>query len=217
MTINPLLEELKKLIPECGIIGEEGLEKHTTKEYTWIIDPLDGTTNFAHSVPIFCTSVALLYEKRIILGVVYDPNRKEVFYATENGGSFINRSRIFVSNTENLKASLVSTGFPYDDFSRMNSYMNVFQNLAKNTRGIRRCGSAALDLCYVACGRYDAFFEYALSPWDVAAGSLIVKEAKGQVSDFSNQQNYIFGEEIIATNSKIHNDFQQVIATEFTK
>jgi myo-inositol-1(or 4)-monophosphatase len=211
------IEELKKLIPNSGIIGEEGLEKYSKKEYTWIIDPLDGTTNFAHSIPVFCTSVALMFEGRIILGVVYDPNRKEVFHAIEGGGSFLNNTLIEVSNTSDLSNSLIATGFPYDDFSRLNSYLNTFSYFTKNTRGIRRLGSAALDLCFVACGRFDAFFEYALSPWDVAAGSLIVKEANGKVSDFNNQQNYIFGEQIIATNSKIHNDFQEVIASEFTK
>ncbi len=211
------IEELKKLIPNSGIIGEEGLEKHSTKEYTWIIDPLDGTTNFAHSIPVFCTSVALMFEGRIILGVVYDPNRKEVFHAIEGGGAFLNNTLIEVSNTSDLSNSLIATGFPYDDFSRLNAYLNTFSYLAKNTRGIRRLGSAALDLCFVACGRFDAFFEYALSPWDVAAGSLIVKEAKGQVCDFNNQKNYIFGKEIIATNSKIYNEFQSVLTTEFTK
>jgi len=208
--------ELKKLIPESGIIGEEGIEKHSTKEYTWIIDPLDGTTNFAHSIPVFCTSVALMFEGRIILGVVYDPNRKEVFHAFEGGGAFLNNVPISVSNTRELTNSLVATGFPYDDFTRFNSYISTFSYLAKNTRGIRRLGSAALDLCYVACGRFDVFFEYALSPWDVAAGSLIVKEANGKNTDFNNQENFIFGSEIVATNNHLHQNFIQIIQKEFS-
>lgn len=210
------ITELKKLLPECGFIGEEEVEKHIKKDYTWIIDPLDGTTNFAHAIPIFCTSVALMYKDKIVLGVVYDPTRKEVFHAIENEGSYLNNSKIYVSKTSSLEFSLVATGFPYDDFSRLNPYLNVFKTLAQNTRGIRRCGSAALDLCYVACGRYDAFFEYALSPWDVAAGSLIVKEANGKNSDFKNCENYIFEQEIVATNQHLHNEFIQIITTEFS-
>jgi myo-inositol-1(or 4)-monophosphatase len=210
------IEELKKLIPNSGFIGEEGIEKLSTKEFTWIIDPLDGTTNFAHSIPVFCTSVALMFEGRIILGVVYDPNRKEVFHAFEGGGAFLNNVLIEVSTTNELSNSLIATGFPYDDFTRLNAYLNTFSYLAKNTRGIRRLGSAALDLCYVACGRFDVFFEYALSPWDVAAGSLIVKEANGKNTDFNNKENFIFGQEIVASNQHLHHNFIQIIKKEFS-
>lgn len=206
---------LSSLIEDSGFIGEEGISNTERKKYTWIIDPLDGTTNFSHKIPVFCTSVALLFEDTIILGVVYDPSRKECFYAFENGGAYLNGTSISVSKTAHLKDSLVATGFPYDDFSRLQPYVSLFSYLAKSTRGIRRMGSAAIDLCYVACGRFDVFYEYALSPWDVAAGALIIKEAGGSVTDFNGTGNYLFGNDIIGSNTVLHKDFLKVVKSEF--
>ncbi|CAG5078237.1 inositol monophosphatase family protein [Parvicella tangerina] len=199
------VEGLNKILPTAGILGEEGVDnKSENEDLRWIIDPLDGTTNYIHGVPAYCTSVALEKEGQIILGVIYEPNRKECFYAFEGGGAFLNGIRIQVTNTNDLKSSLLATGFPYDYFDRMDNYMELLKHLMKNTRGIRRIGAAALDLCYVACGRFDAFFELALQPWDVAAGSIIVKEAGGQCTDFSGGQAYIYGKSLVSSNLKVH-------------
>lgn len=198
------VEGLKKILPEAGILGEEGVS-NTPKnnDLRWIIDPLDGTTNYVHGIPAYCTSVALEKNGKIVLGVIYEPNRKECFYAFENGGAYLNNKKIHVTNSNILKQSLLATGFPYDYFDKMESYMEMLKFLMKNTRGVRRIGAAALDMCYVACGRFDAFFELALQPWDVAAGSIIIKEAGGVSTDFMGSYDYIFGKSIVSSNGKI--------------
>ena len=201
-----LIEGLSKILPEAAFITEEETIKQEDKQYRWIIDPLDGTTNFIHSVPLFCISVALMKDDEVIVGVVYEPNLKECFYAWKGSKAYLNGTEIKVSNTAKLNDSLLATGFPYTDFEDFNKYMKIFEWVVINTRGIRRLGTAAVDMCYVACGRYDGFYEYGLGAWDVAAGVIIVKQAGGKIVDFSAKENYIFGKEIIATNNLICNE-----------
>jgi myo-inositol-1(or 4)-monophosphatase len=214
---NRFVKGLSQLLPEAGILGEEGVDNSAEEhDSLWIIDPLDGTTNYVHGVPAYCTSVALQQNGKIVLGVIYEPNRKECFYAFQGGGAFLNGNAISVTDTAHKKQSLFATGFPYDYFDRMDSYMELLKHLMKNSRGIRRIGAAALDMCYVAAGRFDGFFELALQPWDVAAGSIIVKEAGGLNTDFSGGQDYIFGKSIVCTNGKVHTELLKSIE-EFDK
>lgn len=199
------VKALNTILPDAGILGEEGVENSAiSRDYLWIIDPLDGTTNFVHGIPAYCTSVALKHQNEIVLGVIYEPNRKECFYAFKDGGAFLNGELITVSKTSSLEQSLLATGFPYDYFDEMDSYMELLKHLMKNSRGIRRIGAAALDMCYTACGRFDAFFELALQPWDVAAGSVILREAGGLSTEFRGGQNFIFGKSIVSSNGLIH-------------
>ncbi len=204
-----IVGELRDHFP-AGFIAEEN-SGSGQQDYNWIVDPLDGTTNFVHGIPCYSVSIALEYKGEVILGVVYEINRDECFYAFKDGGSYLNSISIRVSETEVLKDCLIATGFPIYNFSKLDLYLKSLENLMKNTHGIRRIGSAATDLCYVACGRVDAFFEYNLNPWDVAAGALIVKEAGGTVKDFTGGQNWLFGKEIIATNPKIEKEFRKAI------
>lgn len=210
-----IVEQLKALLPQAGFITEEDTIAHEDREYTWIIDPLDGTTNFLHHLPPFCVSIALAHENKPILGVIYEPNLNETFYATKGNGAFRNNEKIHASSSSDLDQALLATGFPYTDYHLLKPYMNVFEWCMYNTRGVRRLGSAAIDLAYVACGRMDGFFEYGLSPWDVAAGCIILQEAGGKLSDFSGNDNYIFGKEIIAFNNQLHGDFLEKFKQSF--
>lgn len=212
-----LVESLKKLIPDAGFITEENTIKEQKKTYIWIIDPLDGTTNFVHNIPVYGISVALMYKNEIILGVVYEVNRKETFYAWKGSKSYLNGKVISVSKVDNLERSLIATGFPYRDFGLMKSYMEAFTFFMKNTQGVRRLGSASIDLAYTACGIFEAFFEYGLASWDVAAGILIAQNAGAKISDFSGGNNYLFGGEIIVSCPEIHHRFQKVIKNSFKK
>jgi myo-inositol-1(or 4)-monophosphatase len=207
---------LTRLLPSSGFITEENTNNTRSDDYNWIIDPLDGTTNFIHGVPCYCISVALMLKDSLVMGVVYEINLDECFYAYEDGGAFLNGKKISVSETAELKRSLLATGFPYSDYHRMKEYMDVFNHLMYNTHGLRRLGSAAVDLVYVACGRFEAFYEYGLNAWDVAAGAYIASQAGGKVSDFSGGKNYVFGKEIIATNSAIFEEFLSVVNEKFT-
>ena len=199
-----LIEGLKALLPEAGYIAEEGTETKREAEYNWIIDPLDGTTNYLHNLPVFAISIALARHNKIISGVVYEIGFNEMFWAWKDGGAYKNEKAIQVKQASQLKDTLLATGFPYYDFERLPNYMKLLADCFKNTRGMRRFGSAATDLAYVACGRFDGFFEYGLSPWDVAAGSLLVQEAGGIVSDFQNGSDYIFGGEILASSEALY-------------
>jgi myo-inositol-1(or 4)-monophosphatase len=210
-----LVKELGKLLPEAGFIAEENQELKKRDRYNWIIDPLDGTTNFIHHIPLFSISIALMEGNDIVLGVVFEINLQECFYAWKNGGAFLNGHKIAVSSTKVLKDSLLATGFPYYDYGKLDQYIILFKYLMENTHGLRRLGSAAVDLAYTACGRFEGFYEYGLSPWDVAAGALIVHEAGGIVTDFMGGGNYIFGNEVIATNSHINEELVKVIKSHF--
>ncbi len=210
-----LVEGLARILPEAGYIAEEGTSSKVGERYDWIIDPIDGTTNFIHGVSPFCISIALKDKDNLILGVIYDPIQKECFYAWESGGAWLNGKAISVSNKKKLNESLIATGFPYTDFSLIEEYMASLRVFMTKTHGVRRLGSAAIDLAYVACGRYDAFYEYHLKPWDVAAGSVLIKEAGGRVCDFKGENNYLFGEDYVGTNGTIHKEFMEIIHLHF--
>ncbi|MDX1903128.1 MAG: inositol monophosphatase family protein [Thermonemataceae bacterium] len=205
---------LAQLLPEAGFITEENPENQiiSNREYHWIVDPLDGTTNFIHKLPIFAISIALMKEKEIVLGVVYEINKDECFYAIKNGGAFCNNKVIEISGNKTLAASLVATGFPYHFFGKNIQYLQILNDLMQKTQGLRRLGSAAVDLAYVACGRFEAFFEFNLKPWDVAAGALLVQEAGGKVGKFDASEDFVFGKEILAAESNIFLEMQEVIA-----
>jgi len=210
-----LVEGLSQLVPSSVFLTEEDTVKNEEGELRWIIDPLDGTTNFLFQLPIFAISLALEREGEIVLGIVYEINRQECFYAWKGGGAFLNGNPIQVSNRPTLSESLLATGFPYYDYERTQAYLKVLEQLMQNSRGIRRFGSAAVDLAYVACGRFDGFFEYSLQPWDVAGGSLIVQEAGGTITDFSGGDNWLHGQELIAANGKISEAFLKTVQAQF--
>lgn len=199
-----LVAALGQLVPEAGFVAEEGTSTKKGERYNWIIDPLDGTTNFIHGLPMYSVSIALQQDNNIVIGVVYLPELNECFTAVQGQGTRLNEKLIHVSQAPTLADSLIATGFPYYDYERMDAYTEVLKALMQQTRGIRRMGSAAIDLAYVACGRFDSFYEYNLNAWDVAAGSLLVTEAGGLVNDFKMNNNFIFGREILASNPHIH-------------
>lgn len=212
-----LVDGLSKLIPGCGQITEEDTKDIKDREWTWIIDPLDGTTNFLWGVPVFSVSVGLMHHDKMVMGIVYEVNRDELFVAHQGGKAYRNNRVITVSNRQGLKNGLLATGFPYIDYSGIQAYMGTLQHLMEHSRGVRRLGSAAVDLAYVACGRYEGFFEYGLNPWDVAAGIVIIQQAGGKITDFSGGDNYLFGKEIIATNNHIHDELHRVLSNKFEK
>jgi len=193
-----LVEALEVLLPGSGFIAEEGTGDKVEGGYNWIIDPLDGTTNFIHKLPVFAVSVGLIKGDELVSGVVFEINRDECFYAWKGGGAFCNELPIKVSNVTTLDGSLLATGFPYYDFDQMERYLKILDALMKQTHGLRRMGSAAVDLVYTACGRFEGYFEYNLNSWDVAAGILIVQEAGGTVTDFKGGDDFLFGRELIA-------------------
>jgi len=199
-----LVETLKKIVPEAGFLTEEKTVTQEDKSLRWIIDPLDGTTNFLFGLPIYSISVALAQDEDLLVGAVYIPELDELFSATKNGGAFLNSQPISVSKTITLAASLAATGFPYYKFEYMDRYMTMLEKYMRSTRGVRRLGSAAVDLVYVACGRFDFYFEFELNPWDVAAGLLIVAEAGGKTSNFDGTDSAFSGKEILASNGVMH-------------
>lgn len=201
-----IVDQLSKALPEAGFITEEGTSTVRGKVYNWIIDPLDGTTNFIHDLPFYSVSIGLQKNDEIVLGVVYEITRSECFYALKGQGAFCNETRIRVSSAEELSTSLIATGFPYETGGFTDVYLAILKSLTERSHGFRRLGSAALDLCYVACGRVEGYFQHNLKPYDVAGGLIIVQEAGGVVSDFRGGNNYIFGGEMVATNGRIHNE-----------
>ena len=211
MAEKAIIEQLRTILPEAGVIAEES-GTDAKDVYNWIIDPLDGTTNFIHNIPVFCVSIALQRNNEIIIGVVYEINNEECFSAHIDGGATLNNKTIRVSETIKLANSLVATGFPYTDFDFIKPYMATFNEVVQKSRGIRRLGSAAADLSYMACGRFDCFFEFGLNAWDVAGGSLIVTESGGRVMDYKMKEDFIFGGEIIAINGISTNELPEIIA-----
>ena len=202
-----ITETLAALVPGSGFIAEEGTRNERGEVYNWIIDPLDGTTNFIHGIFPVCVSIALQENGQTVVGVVYEVGMDECFSAYMGGGAMLNQKPIHVSKRSELKDSLIATGFPYYDFTRQDKFMNSMADMMINTHGMRRLGSAAADLVYTACGRFEAFYEYGLHPWDVAAGAFIVEQAGGKVCDFSGNNDYLFGGEIIASCDGIFNEF----------
>lgn len=207
-----IIDRISRSFPDHQLLSEEkGHVNSGQSEFRWVIDPLDGTTNYVHSFPFFCVSIALLKTKQAILGVVYDPLRDELFSACKGQGAYLNQKRIRPSNIRNLKRSLLATGFPYKFGKLMRRNVNNFINFMMKAQAVRRAGSAALDLCYVASARFDGFWELDLHPWDTAAGALLVEEAGGRVSTFEGKDFDCFKKEIVASNSKIHNQMLEVL------
>ncbi len=205
-----LVEHLGKLLPGSAFLAEEEHKDSQKADFLWIIDPIDGTTNFIHGLFPVCISVALQHKGETVLGVVYEVEADEMFYAYP-GGAFLNGEKISVSNRKSLEESLLATGFPYKNYDRLDAYLESFRYLMFHTSGLRRLGSAAADLAYVAAGRMDGFYEYGLNPWDVAAGAFIVQQAGGKVSDFSGEEDWLYGKEIITANPHIFHAFLQVV------
>ncbi len=213
-----LTHGLMSLVPDSMVMGEELHPENVKGKWLWVVDPVDGTTNYVHGVPFYCVSIALMKEGQVVLGVVHDPVHQESFYASEGvDGAFLNDRPMQVSKAQRLEESLITTGFPFADFSLVDIYTEILKDLMQRTRGLRRPGSAALDLVHVAAGRMDGFYEYGLSPWDVAAGAYIVRKAGGAVSDFSGGKNYLFGREIVAGNPAIHAHLLEVIQSHLSK
>lgn len=210
-----LITGLRKILPDAGFIAEESPGLKPNEKYNWIIDPLDGTTNYIHGIPLFSISIGLTKGSEIIAGVVYEINSNECFYAWEGSPAFLNGKMISVSQRAEINQGLFATGFPYHDFSKLDPYLGFFKYLIQQSHGVRRLGSAAVDLAWVACGRFEGFYEYGLNPWDVAAGAIIVQQAGGKVSDFSGNRNYLFGKEIVATNGFVHNNFMDALKVFF--
>lgn len=208
-----IISVIKEKFPDHSIMAEERPAINTTSDYKWIIDPLDGTTNYIHGFPIFSISIALALRNEVILGVVYDPIKYELYSAIKNFGAYLNKKKIRVSTVKKLTTALVATGFPYEVRENFFLNMKIFQNMYKNTQGVRRAGSAALDLCYVACGRLDGFWEFELNPWDIAAGALIVKEAGGLITNTENNPYCLEDKHIIASNQLIHSEIYKIIST----
>ncbi|MCS6917336.1 MAG: inositol monophosphatase [Chitinophagales bacterium] len=206
-----LVRELHRLLPEATFLTEEKTVLSEPSDLRWVIDPLDGTTNFVHGLPVFSISVALLQANQLLLGIVHEVNRDECFYAWQGGGAWCNGSRIHVSGCQHLRDALIATGFPYRNFDEAPQFFDALKFFFNNTHGVRRLGSAAVDLAYVACGRFDAFFEYHLNPWDVAGGALIVQEAGGRVSDFRGTSDFLWGKQILAATPAVYDDMLQAI------
>jgi myo-inositol-1(or 4)-monophosphatase len=207
-----IIKIIKNVFPKHGILAEEDGANEVSKDYCWIIDPLDGTVNFIHGLPMFCVSIGLKYKDEIISGVIYSPIMQEVFIAQRGAGAWLNGKKIKVSTIENPLRSLAVTGFPYYARKKSQRVMKNFQNIMLNYQGIRRLGSAALDMAYVACGRFEFFWEEGLKPWDIAAGVLIVKEAGGKVSDYFGVQDCVFKDTMLASNGvAMHKKILKVI------
>ncbi|OGC41425.1 hypothetical protein A2Y85_02590 [candidate division WOR-3 bacterium RBG_13_43_14] len=206
-----IVTALRREFPGFGILSEEGLCYKKDAPIRWIIDPLDGTTNFVHGLPIWSITIALEIFGNVIVGIVYDPTRREMFSAIKENGAAINGKYIRVSSVRSLDRALLVTGFPYDIRRSKKDNLNHFNQFAKKAQAVRRLGSAALDLCYTACGRFDGYWEIKLSPWDQAAGSLILKEAGGRITDFNNNKFDIYGDEVLATNGLIHKQMQKLL------
>jgi myo-inositol-1(or 4)-monophosphatase len=207
-----IVSALKKLTPEAGFITEEGtVEQSRQQDFNWIIDPLDGTTNYLHGLPLYAISIALTRKDQTVLGIVYNVVPNECYHAIEGGKAYCNDREIRVSGIQHLSEGLLATGFPYYHLDKSDVYLEIIKTFLAKTHGIRRLGSAAIDLAFVACGRLEGFFEYNLNPWDVAAGAFIVQQAGGKVTDFKGGNNFLFGGELCASNGSIHKEMQEVI------
>ncbi len=199
-----IISTIKRKHPSHYFLAEESVKDNVTTDYRWIIDPLDGTTNFIHSYPVFSISIALEHKGEIILGVVYDPLREEIFTAEKGTGTFLNGKPVKTSSVNDLDNGLIATGFPFRKKDLIDPYLDLFKNIFNQVSDIRRAGSAALDFAYLACGRCDGFFELGLSPWDIAAGSILITEAGGVISDFGGGKDYLKTGNIVAANLSLH-------------
>jgi myo-inositol-1(or 4)-monophosphatase len=215
MAEREIINIVKAAFPEHAILAEES-GKHKGNDFVWVIDPLDGTTNFLHGFPQYAVSIALKYKGRLEVGVVYDPLRDELFTARRGGGAMLNNRRLRVTNQISLKGALIGTGFPFKTDKHLDAYLGMFRALTTDCAGIRRAGAAALDLAYVAAGRLDGFWEIGVMEWDVAAGILLIKEAGGVITDFSFNDNYLESGNVIAGSPKMHQLMYQLIQPHVT-
>lgn len=210
-----IIEVLLKAYPDHAILAEESgasANLHDENEYVWIIDPLDGTTNFIHGFPQYCVSIALQQRGIITQAVVYDPNRNDLFTATKGSGAYLNDKRLRVTKCDKLADALIGTGFPFRDTQNLDEYVEMFKIMTRKCQGLRRPGSAALDLAYIAAGRFDGFFEKDLKPWDIAAGSLLVTESGGIVANFKGESDYLHKGDVIAGNPKVFSQMLSVLS-----
>ena len=205
-----IIRELRAKFPHHAILAEE-TGAQGTGEFEWVIDPLDGTTNYLHGFPQFSVSIALRHQGRLLCGLVYDPLREELFTAARGEGALLNERRIRVSERRSLEGALIGTGFPFRDHRHLDTYLGMFKTVVQATAGVRRPGSAALDLAYVACGRTDGFWELGLSEWDMAAGALLIREAGGQVSDLRGGEDYLATGNIVAGNPRVHQNLLKAL------
>lgn len=207
-----IVARLRELLPEAGYITEEGTATSDGERYRWVIDPLDGTTNFVHGLPPYSVSLALMDGDEVVVGVVYEVFSGEMFWAWKGSGAYLNGKKISVSNVKKMENALVAVGFSHNMLRNVEGYVETIAEYQKTTDGIRRIGSAAVDLAYVACGRFDVFSQTNLAPWDLAAGVLIVRQAGGVVTDYGGGDNYIFGRELVASNPHIHAEFMKTVS-----
>ena len=207
-----IVARLQEILPEAGFITEEGTNTTRGERFNWVVDPLDGTTNFIHGLPPYAVSIGLLENNSPALGVVYEVTLDECFYAWKDSPAYLNGKEIRVSDSVKVQDALIATGFPYYDYHLMRPYIDCLEYFLQNSHGVRRLGSAAVDLAYVACGRFEAFYEYSLHPWDVAGGAMILQQAGGRLSDFSGGDHYIFGKELVAANSAIFDEFLKTVS-----
>lgn len=206
-----IVDGLFKLLPGSGFIAEEGTAISADEKYKWIIDPLDGTTNFIHGLPPFAVSIALMENEELVLGVVYEITQDECFYAWKGSKAYLNGTEIKVSTASTTTDSLIATGFPYTAFEKLESYLASMRFFMIHSHGLRRLGSAATDMAYVAAGRFEAFYEHGLKPWDVAAGTIILRQAGGKVSDFNGGDKFLFNGEMVASNGSYFDEFYDIV------
>lgn len=211
-----ILQTIREKFPSHSFLAEETLKEEETDNYRWIIDPLDGTTNYIHGYPMFSVSIALEYRRETLIGVVFDPLRDELFHAVRGGGAFLNNRRVRVSETSTLAGSLIATGFPFRAKEMLDLYLSAFKKIFFEVSDLRRAGSAAIDLAYVAAGRFEGFFELRLSPWDIAAGSLLITEAGGIVTDFGGGNDFLSTGNIVAGNKDIQPGLLKMIKQVFS-
>ncbi len=209
-----IIRTLLEAYPGHGILAEESGREHGAKDsdYVWIIDPLDGTTNFLHGFPVYAVSIALAFRGQVQQAVVFDPTRNDMFYASKGRGAFLNDRRLRVSRRTRISDALIGTGFPFRKGDNFKRYVKMFEEVMQSCAGLRRPGAAALDLCYVAAGYYDGFFETGLNPWDAAAGALMITEAGGLVGNFTGESDFLYQREIVAGNPKVYGQMVQILA-----
>ncbi|MFI5293899.1 MAG: inositol monophosphatase family protein [Thermodesulfovibrionales bacterium] len=210
-----IMQTIREKFPSHLFLSEETLKQEDTGDYRWIIDPLDGTTNYIHSYPMFSVSIALQYKSEVVLGVVFDPVRDELFHTVKGGGSFLNNKKIIVSGVASLDKSLIATGFPFRAKEMIDHYLRAFKEIFREVSDLRRAGSAAIDLAYIAAGRFEGFFELALSPWDVAAGSILITEGGGLITDFGGGEDYLSTGNIVAGNKSIQPEILRIMKQVF--
>ncbi|MCB0284190.1 MAG: inositol monophosphatase [Calditrichaeota bacterium] len=210
-----IINTIRAAFPDHSILAEESGADNQKNNYTWIIDPLDGTTNYLKSIPVFAVSIAVEFQKEIVAGVILDPVHNDLFYAAKGKGAFLNGNPVRVSQETNINESFFATGFPFKLKHKVPDYLNAFKNLFDHSVGARRMGAAAIDLAYVACGKFDGFWEIGLKPWDMAAGEILIREAGGIVTDFWNQPNHLNNSHLLTGNPEIHRQMGELIRDVF--